>query len=322
MAGRIRGNARPRSICRSEQLASPSVEKSRTLVLDRPLDLRRTFAVTGLKGPTKRVQDGGLWRTSRTPEGPGTIRLSIGSSGDLDALAWGRGADWLLDRLPAMVGECDDDSSFTPYHDSVRSMARRAKGLRLPAVGTMVEVLIPIVLAQKVTGVAAGRSYRRLLARFGEPAPGPVDLPVSPDPDVIAGLPYYDFHPLGIEKKRADTLLRVCRAAHDLDRAVERGRAVAYRILEGLGGIGPWTSARAMMVVAGDPDAVPVGDYHIPNSVAWALVAEPRATDARMLELLHPYEGQRGRVIRLVEVFGGHAPAYGPKLAPRSFERH
>jgi 3-methyladenine DNA glycosylase/8-oxoguanine DNA glycosylase len=67
----------------------------------------------------------------------------------------------------------------------------------------------------------------------------------------------------------------------------------------------------------GDPDAISVGDFHIPNSVAWALAREPRADDARMLELLEPYRGQRGRVQRLLEVGRITAPRYGPRMSPR-----
>jgi hypothetical protein len=60
---------------------------------------------------------------------------------------------------------------------------------------------------------------------------------------------------------------------------------------------------------------VPLGDYHIPNAVTWALAGEPRGDDARMLELLEPYTGQRGRVIRLLMSGGRGAPRYGPKLS-------
>ena len=70
----------------------------------------------------------------------------------------------------------------------------------------------------------------------------------------------------------------------------------------------------------GDPDAVSVGDFHLPNLVAWALAGEPRGTDDRMLELLEPYRGQRGRVIRLLELGGFGAPRYGPRLAPRRID--
>jgi hypothetical protein len=51
--------------------------------------------------------------------------------------------------------------------------------------------------------------------------------------------------------------------------------------------------------------------------VAWALAREPRGTDERMLELLEPYRGQRGRVVRLLELAGMKAPRFGPRLASR-----
>ena len=69
-------------------------------------------------------------------------------------------------------------------------------------------------------------------------------------------------------------------------------------------------------IAFGDPDAISVGDYHLPNVVAWALAREPRADDAHMLELLEPYRGQRGRVQRLLEAAGIQAPRYGPRMAP------
>src|SRR4029453_406544 len=46
----------------------------------------------------------------------------------------------------------------------------------------------------------------------------------------------------------------------------------------------------------GDPDAVPVGDFHLPHLVAGALAGEPRGTDERMLEPLAPFAGHRRRV--------------------------
>jgi 3-methyladenine DNA glycosylase/8-oxoguanine DNA glycosylase len=71
----------------------------------------------------------------------------------------------------------------------------------------------------------------------------------------------------------------------------------------------------------GDADAVSVGDFHIPNTVAWALAGEPRGTDARMLELLEPYRGHRGRVCALLVLAGISAPRFGPRMPARSFAR-
>jgi 3-methyladenine DNA glycosylase/8-oxoguanine DNA glycosylase len=87
--------------------------------------------------------------------------------------------------------------------------------------------------------------------------------------------------------------------------------------LRAIPGIGPWTAAEATRLAFGDPDAVSVGDAHLPDLVAWALAGEPRADDARMLEILEPYAGQRARVVRLLEVSGIKIPRFGPRFAPR-----
>ena len=63
-----------------------------------------------------------------------------------------------------------------------------------------------------------------------------------------------------------------------------------------LPGVGPWTVGSVLGPALGDPDAVPVGDFHFPNIVAWNLAGEARGDDQRMLELLEPFRGQRGRV--------------------------
>ena len=78
-------------------------------------------------------------------------------------------------------------------------------------------------------------------------------------------------------------------------------------------GVGPWTVGSVLGPALGDADAVPVGDFHFPHIVAWNLAGEARATDDRMLELLAPYEGQRGRVLRALVRTGQGAPAFGPR---------
>lgn len=295
---------------------------SRSLVLSRPLDLRATLVVTGLKGPALAVRPDGLWRTTRTPSGPVTVRMRL-EGRRLVVDAWGPGSDRALDRVSEWVGEADDPDVLVPRHPAVDRAVRAGRGMRMAAVGGLVEVLVPVILAQKVTAVEAGRSYRRLVARYGEQAPGPGDfVRLPPHPDRLAELRYFDFHPLGVERRRAETIIGACRVADRIEATSRHDLASSYRFLHRLPGIGPWTSASVMRVARGDPDAVPVGDYHLPNTVAWALAGEPRGTDERMLELLAPYAGQRGRVIRLLERYGGRAPAFGPRLALRDFRRH
>ena len=183
------------------------------------------------------------------------------------------------------------------------------------------EAVIPSIIEQKVTGGEARRSYRRLVERYSEPAPGPGILLLPPDPAVLAELGYYDFHPLGIEKRRADTVLRACRLATKLERAASMPPTAAQSLLRIVPGIGPWTVAEVALVALGDVDAVSVGDYHLPSLVSWILAGEPRGDDSRMLELLEPYRGQRGRAIRLLEKSGINAPRYGPRYSPLPIAR-
>ena len=95
----------------------------------------------------------------------------------------------------------------------------------------------------------------------------------------------------------------------------------ARRRLEAFPGVGPWTAAKVALVALGDPDAVQVGDYHLPHIVAYALEGKPRSTDERMLELLEPYRGHRARAVRLIGLTGIGAPRFGPKMPLRNIAR-
>jgi 3-methyladenine DNA glycosylase/8-oxoguanine DNA glycosylase len=78
--------------------------------------------------------------------------------------------------------------------------------------------------------------------------------------------------------------------------------------------VGSWTAAIVRIAALGDPDAVEVGDFHIPNHVTYALAGEPKGCDARMLELLEPFKGHRQRVIRLVHAGCRRPPRRGPRM--------
>jgi 3-methyladenine DNA glycosylase/8-oxoguanine DNA glycosylase len=146
-------------------------------------------------------------------------------------------------------------------------------------------------------------------------------LLLPPDPAVVAELPYFRFHPWGVERRRADVVRAVCARAASHEALGGVAPEEARRRLEAIPGIGPWTSAEVARLSFGDPDAVSVGDYHLPNIVSWALAGEPRGTDERMLELLEPYRGQRGRVQLLLEASHVSPPAYGPRMEARSIDR-
>ena len=289
----------------------------RGFALRGPLELAATLAPLrhGLGDRTIRLARDEAWLAFRTHDGPATLCLRTDGALTLRARAWGRGANTALDEVPALVGEEDEPERFVARHPILRDLQRRHAGLRLPRSRRILDALVPTIIEQKVTGIEAFRAYAALLRRYGEPAPGPADLLLAPTAAALAGLPYHAFHPLGVERRRADVIRRASARAAWLEASADAGEAA--RRLSSLSGIGPWTVAEVLRPAFGDPDAVSVGDWHVPNTVAWALAREPRATDERMLELLKPYLGQRGRVQRLLELGRITAPRFGPRMAPR-----
>jgi 3-methyladenine DNA glycosylase/8-oxoguanine DNA glycosylase len=287
--------------------------------LDAPLDLRLTLGplVRGTADPAMRLTSGRAIRSTRTAEGLATIELVV-AGGQLRAEAWGPGGEAALDGAAALVGLEDDRAAFQSGGGLIGELDRRFQGLRIGRTGAVLEALVPAILEQKVIGIEARRAYRGIIARWGEAAPGPFGLRLLPPPDVLAAIPYHELHPLGVERRRADLIRAVGARAARLEEVVTMPRENAYRRLRALPGIGPWTAAEVALRALGDADAVSVGDFHLPNLVSFALAGEPRGTDARMLELLEPYRGQRGRVIRLLEASGIWPPARGPRCPIRS----
>ena len=142
---------------------------------------------------------------------------------------------------------------------------------------------------------------------------------VCPPPATWARIPSWDWHRAGVEGVRARTIITAAGVAGRLEQASDLHPVEAERRLRSLPGIGPWTSAEIRQRAAGDPDAVSVGDYHLPNAVGWTLAGRPVTDDAGMLELLAPYAGHRYRVTRLIELGGGLPPRRGPRMPVRDY---
>lgn len=287
-----------------------------------PLDLRAVLAPLrrGRGDPTMYVDaQGVLWRAGSTPEGPATLALRRNPDGVVHADAFGPGASWSLDQLPALLGADDDAAAdFVAHHRLVARARHRMPGLRLGATGRVWDVLLPAVLEQKVTGTEARRSWRELCWRFGEAAPGPIRLRLPPGPAQVGAIPDWEWHRAGVDLSRRRTVRAAAAVAHRLEQAVGmRGEAGRAR-LRTVPGIGAWTAAEVAQRAWADADAVSVGDFHIPSVVGWALVGRPLDDDG-MLELLAPYAPQRHRAVRYVEASGIRRPRFGPRYAARDY---
>ncbi|UFS58432.1 DNA-3-methyladenine glycosylase family protein [Subtercola endophyticus] len=346
----------------------------------------------GATEPTMRLTPNGFWRVMRTPDGPATLRVEVGGSGAgasesanagaseganagasvgasagagapamaegahharvVHASAWGEGAEWVLDALPALLGHGDSwndlDLSRVPLLAEVR---RRNPGMWLTRTSLVFESLVPSILEQKVTTVEARRSWHYLLRKFGEPAPGPAPegMRVQPSARGWAMIPSWEWHRAGVGPDRSRAIVMAAAVVASLDRlgaaspAVSRDTNVPDGELPGelpggaastggpfadvleklqtLHGVGPWTAAETSQRSHGHPDAVSVGDYHLAAHVGWVLVGKP-VDDDGMLELLEPWRGQRQRIVRLILASGIAKPRFGPRATIQDHRGH
>ncbi len=299
--------------------ASVNGPTRRTVVFDGPVSHRLTLTPLrrGHGDPCyHQSADGAIWRTSLMDAGPVTARIARAAANAVDCRAWGRGATEFIETVPALLGSEDDPSGFQPAEPTIAAACRRVPNLRLGRTGRMLESLIPAVLEQRVSGMDARRSWRRLVSKFGSPAPGPAPahMRVPPTGEVWRRIPSWEFHRANVDPGRARTVVACAQRSDSLQRLTQRPVEQAHAALLTLPGVGAWTAAETVQRVFGDADTVSVGDYHLAKMVGWSLLGRP-VDDAAMLRLLEPLRPHRQRAVRLLEVSG---LARNPRFGARS----
>jgi 3-methyladenine DNA glycosylase/8-oxoguanine DNA glycosylase len=293
-----------------------------------PLDLLALVGGlrVGHRDPTFRHDpDGAIWRGIRTPQGPTTLRLRRVAATAIEATAWGPGAQWVLESVPSMLGDLDDTTGFVAHHRPVAEAARRFSGWRVPRTALVLEALVPSIISQKVTGQEASGSFRTLVHRYGEPAPGEGavrGLWVAPSARGWARIPSWEWLRAGVDGGRSAAAVRAAGAAGRLEQCVDLSPDQADRRLRAIPGVGVWTSAEVRHTALGDPDAVSFGDYHVAKDITWALTGSEVDDDDALAELLEPYAGHRYRVQALLKLAGAGRPRHGPRIAPRTHLPH
>jgi 3-methyladenine DNA glycosylase/8-oxoguanine DNA glycosylase len=294
-----------------------------------PVDVATTLRPLrrGHFDPTMRIDETGVWRTLHTPFGPATLHLrSLSRGATVEATAWGPGATWAIEGVPELLGQGDDWSELDVTGTAFLADAlRRNPGLRLLRTRQVFEMMLAAIFEQKVTGKEARHSWRVLITKYGEPAPGPAPagMYVCPPASVWRLVPSWEWHKAGVGPQRSDTVMRVSAVADSLERTLTLGRGgvVVERRLRSIRGIGVWTAAETMQRAHGDADSPSVGDYHLPAVVGWALIGKP-VDDDGMLELLAPWAGHRQRIMRLIEVSGFAKPRFGPRMTIQDHRSH
>jgi 3-methyladenine DNA glycosylase/8-oxoguanine DNA glycosylase len=290
-------------------MTQSSTIRSAHLEVD-PFDLHATFEKqllgkfdpTGARGERsirKIHLDGAgnviVWRFTQTDTG-----LLVEVDGDN-----GRLLEVITQQFPLNDGA----HSFSTDHPLLQRLSKGYRGLRLMRMPWTFDVAAGAVLQQRVRWQVGYTDFKNVALRWGTRAQGAVAFPTSAQ---LANVPVARLESIGIDPKRARTLhLLACADVRHPFLHPDADHAEVNRRLLLIPGIGPWTAGLISGVAFGNPDAVPIGDLHIPSLVTFALAGEPEGTDQRMLELLEPYAGQRFRVIRLL--------SWGARRVPHVF---
>ncbi len=307
--------------------AEAAVRAQRTWRPGRPVPLPAVIGTLrrGAGDPAFRYDRGSVWRTLRTPDGPATLHLVCDPAGDgVTAVGWGSGRQWALDQVPSMLGGADETAddfvrAHAGRHPFIAHALRLYPHYRVQRTGLVFEALLAAALEQKVTGQEAFTGWRRLLRRFGEPAPGPaadLGMRVPPAPETVRAVPSWEWLRLPVDHARSRLAVTAAGVAPALERTLGLPGVEAARRLTTLPGVGVWTAAEVRQRAHGDPDAASFGDYHVPGLIGCTLAGQP-VDDAGMAALLEPYRGHRFRVQRLVELCGSRRARRGPRTGPR-----
>lgn len=260
------------------------------------------------------MRDRGVLRATVSSAGPCLVDVTETDEGVILDAHTGDGR-LLLESHP-FLGDDDPGHEISPVHPAVARAVGRFGTYRIPRTDNAYHELLPAVLAQRVTAAEAITQWRGLCLAYGaELTVGDAVLHAPPDPETLARVPYTDLHLMGIDKRRADALRAVARHAERLISGWKADLSPAERTqsLTLIPGVGTWTAAIAGYTAFCDPDALEIGDFHVKNTVAYALTGRHRGTDDEMVQLLEPYAGQRERVVRMLAMDGWHAPAHGPR---------
>ncbi len=225
--------------------------------------------------------------------------VEICRDGDsLEVIAYGADAEALAEETASGLRQDDRYATFATEDTGILRLHTLLPGLRLLRVPWLYDMTCSAILQQRIRFVDAMREWRRIVARFGDE--GPLGLRVFPSAATLTTVPMFELQQLGMDERRARTLLRFARETMFVPLRHPMSFAGIRQYLLRIPGIGPWTTESVMGYGAGDTDAAIPGDLHLPHLVCYALAGETEGSDERMLELLEPFRGHRFRIIRLL----------------------
>ncbi len=273
-----------------------------------PFDIDLSFGVQrfGAYDPTARRERGAFHKAFDTADGP--CILQIRTDGDDVVLeAEGARAEQAVADLASGISQDHGHDAFAPDNPRLARLHKELRGLRIVRVPWRFDLVGAAVLQQRVTTREAMQQWQRIARRHGPTIPGS-ELRAFPSAERVAKMASWQLQELGLDPKRARTMVLLAREIVRRNTLALTDLARVRKLLGIARGVGPWTTDMIMGFAYGDPDALPLGDLHLPHLITWALAREAPGSDARMVQLLEPYRGPRFRVVRLLWVGGVKSP--------------
>ncbi len=263
------------------------------------VDVRRTFfsSRVGPGDPSATLEENLLVKVFSTRVGFARVTLKRTRAG-VRVRVEGDFEQQEIDAWLAALRNSHPRPQLPPAHAFLTKLHRASPGLRVLPVPWLWEIGVSAILQQRIAFRDATRQYTALAKLHGEESPLGVSFPSAAR---VARMPTWEIERVGVDKKRARALIQLARDEQFRSfLSLLTSHEELRRRLLFVRGIGPWTTDMTMGFGAGDMDALPLGDLHLPHLVAWIFERKPRGTDERMVELLEPFRGQRFQVVRLL----------------------
>lgn len=283
---------------RSEVLSADGGLRLR-VPFERPVDWRellRYLAARAIPG-VEQVGGGRYRRLTLTCGNPGLIDVGPGRDGThLEVMAHVPTMDSLIDEV-ARVRRLFALDALPPTalaDDAVLGpMVRRRPGLRIPGSWDRFETAIRVIVGQQVSVAAAGTVAGRIAARHGQAFElSPFGTFRSFPPAAV--LASADLDGLGMPGRRVETIRAFAGAVAEGSLDLRSGAPLdeLTATLEGLPGVGPWTSQMLALRVFRRPDAFPASDLGI-RIAAGRLLGEERPAPKVVQELAERWRPHR-----------------------------
>ena len=239
----------PRFLCPSvhhfRRSHIPAARLTREFDLAGPFSLRDTVHVLrmGMNDPTTLLSRNQFAFAQHTPIGPVEVELTQPELGvaKITARCWGPGGEWIVERLPTMLGFDDDPTAFQPS-GPLRRLHQKHIGMRMTQMPLVASQVTKVVLMQLVAWRDAQSSWCQLAKRLGLESPGPNGLRLPPRLTDIRSLAQFEMIECGIIPKLARTLKNVAAAERHLEHAAANGPEAFATCMHKIHGIGEWTT--------------------------------------------------------------------------------